>query len=136
MRGFEMQACGVQIRLVWRDKIVYICIMKENNLSKLLHQCPLCQTAYKHGEIRLLGQSGARRMFHCRCRSCSHAFLTIIMETSGSVSSIGMITDMGADDAVRLQSATPLTDDMCILAHQVMTENSAEFCKILTLPRG
>ncbi|MBU1908382.1 hypothetical protein KKF59_04640, partial [Patescibacteria group bacterium] len=66
--------------------------MKECNSSKLLNHCPLCQTVYKDNEIRLLGQSGARRMFHCKCRSCSHAILAIILETSGSVSSIGLVT--------------------------------------------
>lgn len=99
--------------------------------SRLIAACPLCQASYQDGAIRLVGEKGAHRMFHCSCRQCGHAILAVVLETSGWVSSIGVMTDLEAKDALRLQESTPITSDECIKYYHIFEQESAVFCKEL-----
>lgn len=99
--------------------------------SKLLAHCPLCQATYREAEVRLLSEKNSTRLFHCTCRSCGHAMLAIILETQGSVSSVGLMTDLEAQDALRFRDCEALSADDCIAAHRVLEEESRELCSLL-----
>lgn len=99
--------------------------------SHLLAHCPLCQVAYEKQGVRLLGERGATRLFHCTCNACGHSILAVILEAQGSVSSVGMVTDLEVQDVLRFRELEPLTDDDCIATHRVLSRQSAEFCRLL-----
>lgn len=99
--------------------------------NKVLAHCPLCQTAYHASAVRLLGEKGATRLFHCTCELCGHAVLAVVLETSGSVSSIGLVTDMEVQDAIRFQGVSPVSPDDCIRVHQALETDSQSFCERL-----
>lgn len=102
--------------------------MEHRHAPHMLAHCPLCQTAYHASEIRLLGEKGTTRLFHCTCVSCGHAVLAVVLETSGSVSSVGLVTDMEAQDAMRFQHVPPVSSDECIAVHQALETDSRAFC--------
>ena len=102
--------------------------MDTSRPQQVLAHCPLCQAAYAEQHVRLLGEKGTSRMFHCSCRSCGHALLAVIVETSGSVSSVGLVTDLEIQDAVRFRDATPITADECVGAHRALRDGSQELC--------
>ena len=99
--------------------------------SRLIANCPLCQTSYQDGAIRLVGEKGSHRMFHCSCAFCGHAILAVVLESSGWVSSIGVMTDLLAKDAVRLQESEPITSDECVILYQAFELKSHDFCQEL-----
>ena len=68
--------------------------MDHAHTPKLLAHCPLCQAAYPTSEVKLLGEKGTTRLFHCTCSSCGHAVLAVVLESAGSVSSVGLVTDL------------------------------------------
>lgn len=105
--------------------------MDRAHSSKLLAHCPLCQALYQDAEVRLLGERGSTRLFHCSCHACGHAMLAIILETQGSVSSVGLVTDLEVQDALRFRDSSALTSDDVILAHRVLDEQSKDFCRVL-----
>lgn len=112
---------------------------------KMLAHCPLCQTAYEDRSIRLLGElaspsmspapgqsaPGMARMFHLTCASCCHAVLAVILENQNGVSSVGLVTDLEAQDAVRVQNAIPITADDCVEAHELLETRSREIARML-----
>ncbi|MEO5928095.1 MAG: hypothetical protein ABIO72_05230 [Patescibacteria group bacterium] len=99
--------------------------------SHLLAQCPLCHTNYPAAEVRLVGEKGTTRLFHCTCTNCGHAMLAIVLEAQGSVSSLGLMTDLEAKDALRFHEREPVSADECIAAHRLFEESSKEFCHAL-----
>jgi hypothetical protein len=105
--------------------------MERPQPQKMLAHCPLCHTAYESAEIRLLGEKGATRLFHCTCRSCGHSVLAVILETQGSVSSVGLVTDLELKDALRFKDADPITSDECIAAHRALAADSRAWCRRL-----
>lgn len=102
---------------------------------KLLTHCPLCQTQYEDQSVRLLGEDGTARLFHLTCSCCSHSVLAVILENQGGISSVGLVTDLEAQDALRFQEAEPISADDCLLAHGSIESKSKEVCKRLMSPQ-
>lgn len=103
-----------------------------DNLSpnKIVGHCPLCQSAYDQSVVRLLGQSGPARLFHCTCQSCGHAVLAVVVESMGAVSSVGMLTDLEASDALRFSYREPVSADECLAIHAALGK-SRDLCALL-----
>lgn len=99
--------------------------------SRILAQCPLCQAAYREDEIRLVGERGASRLFHCNCEECGHSMLAIVLESSGWVSSVGLVTDLEAEEASRVQRSAPISVDECINLHRLLEGESNALCQSL-----
>lgn len=91
----------------------------------------MCHSAYEPSEVRLLGEKGTTRLFHCTCGSCKHAVLAVVLEASGSVSSVGLMTDMEVQDALRFQQVGPVTTDECIAFHRLLESESPSLCAAL-----
>jgi hypothetical protein len=53
--------------------------------------------------------------------------LAVIVENSGSVSSVGLVTDLEIEDALRFRDAAPITADECVAAHRILQEGSQAF---------
>jgi hypothetical protein len=70
-------------------------------------------------------------MFHLTCGQCQHAVLAVVLENQSGVSSIGLVTDMEVQDAVRMQDALPITSDDVIRAHAYLANQSRQFCRSL-----
>lgn len=52
------------------------------------------------------------------------------MENAGWLSSVGMFTEMTADEAKRARTLAPIDAKQCIQAHHLL-EESAAFCQFL-----
>lgn len=102
--------------------------------SRILTQCPLCQSAYDEAGIRLVGEEGSSRVFHCSCQKCGRAMLAVVLEASGVVSSVGVVTDLEAADAKRFHEAVPITVDECLRFHVQLEDQSRELCQALLHP--
>lgn len=107
---------------------------------QLLAHCPLCQAAYDETSVCLIGEftprmafgaSGKSRMFHLTCKQCCHAVLAVILESSHGISSVGLVTDLEAQDAVRVHEASPITADDVVRAHQELAARSQELVRAL-----
>lgn len=98
---------------------------------KLLTNCPMCEAPYEDRSIRLLGEHGTMRMFHLTCPSCSHSLLAVILENQHGVSSLGLVTDMEAQDALRFQDAEAITADDCLQARDEIQKGSRRLCQTL-----
>ena len=57
--------------------------------------------------------------------------LAVILENAGWVSSVGMMTDLEANDAMRFQKVEIISADECVQMHQRLEKNSQELCQEL-----
>jgi hypothetical protein len=105
--------------------------MDHAHSSHLLAQCPLCHAAYPSADVQLVGEKGTTRLFHCTCRTCGHAMLAIVLENQGAVSSVGLMTDLEIQDAMRFREAAVISADDCIAIHRLLEGESQRFCAAL-----
>ncbi len=105
--------------------------MQPASSPKLLAHCPVCHAMYSTSEIRLLGEKGATRLFHCTCKSCGNAVIAVVLENGGAVSSVGLVTDLKAMDALRFQDLLPVSTDECVATHRLLETDSKAFCRLV-----
>lgn len=113
------------------SSFILITDMDSTQSSRLIAHCPLCQSVYPDDRVHLVGERGGRRLFHYTCRGCGHAMLAIILESKGSISSIGLMTDLEAHDADRIHEAPPISADDCIRAHRILQDDSVALATTL-----
>lgn len=99
--------------------------------QKLFAHCPLCYTVYHASEIHQIGERGAIRVFHCTCSACGNAILAIVLKNFGAMSSVGLVTDLEVQDALRLRNAENISSDECIAMHRLLETESQLFCQRL-----
>lgn len=110
--------------------------MDHAHSPKLLAHCPVCHAMYTETSVRLLGEKGTARVFHCTCESCGNSVMAVVLENAGAVSSVGVVTDMEIGDAIRFQDVSAVTSDECIAAHHLMNTESKAFCLRLLDKKG
>lgn len=99
---------------------------------KVLTHCPLCRSPYRPAHICLLRKAAGMSLYHLKCDACRHSVLAVIVENPNGVSSVGLVTDMEAQDAVRLEQAEPVSADDCVRLHIALEEQSRAICRQLT----
>lgn len=104
--------------------------------QQLIAHCPLCHAAYAANDIRLLGEKGPTRLFHCTCVACGHAVLAVILETGGAVSTLGLMTDLELSDALHFKDAPQISSDEVVGLHRELETASRDWCRRLLDKHG
>lgn len=78
---------------------------------KLMHQCPLCRQDYAKDGIALLEEKEGVSLVHLECAGCMSSVLAIVMVSQLGMSSVGVITDLSAEDARRFREREIFTQD-------------------------
>ncbi len=99
--------------------------------SRLIVECPHCHTTYTEETVTLVRDEGERQLFHCACPSCKRSMIAFIRDHEGWISTMGVVTDLDAADAVRLAVRSPVDADECIHAYQYISQQSQNLCQIL-----
>jgi hypothetical protein len=99
--------------------------------SRLIVECPLCHTSYPENAVRVIGETGAGKLYHCSCGACGRSMLALMRENTGYVSTVGLVTDQKAEDAIRLSEQPVISSDDCIAAHILLDEESRDFVESL-----
>lgn len=97
----------------------------------VLQRCPLCQALYQAGGVSPLEEPQGRRLFHCYCQACHRAMLAVIFEATGWLSSIGILTELTAEESRQSPDLAPVDADVCVQAHRTFEEGSRDFCLFL-----
>ena len=97
----------------------------------VLQHCPLCHGSYQPEAVSELEGPQGRKLFHCYCQGCKRAMLAVMFEASGWLSSVGILTELTAEESRRCPDLSPIDADICVKAHQVFEEESRGFCLFL-----
>lgn len=98
---------------------------------KLISACPLCQASYDPLQARLLGEKEENRLLHIECANCGNALLALVLVSGSDVSSVGLITDLSADDVVRFRASDPVSADHVLAAHALLSDSATFFSRLL-----
>ena len=88
--------------------------------TRVMQTCPICNTAYDERYARVLAGRGNANLVHTTCARCLSAIVALVVTGSGGVSSVGMLTDMNYDDALRFHADDAISIDDCLTLHQLL----------------
>ena len=96
----------------------------------------MCQEIYAEDSIQMIVEQIGTKLVHCSCAKCGHAIIAILLETAGWISSIGLITDLEAQDVLRFQQTQTISSDECVQFHEFLEGSSRELCRELKAPKS
>lgn len=88
----------------------------------LLRQCPICNTAYAAEMFRTIDEHDGANLLHCTCSQCHQSVMALVMTSSTGVSSVGMITDLTAQDITRINRKSSITEDELLSFHSLLNQ--------------
>ena len=77
----------------------------------LISYCPLCNTHYNPSEADILEQEDGAHLIHVSCSKCSSSIVAVIISSGIGISSVGLITDLSADDVLYFKSGSRVNED-------------------------
>lgn len=101
----------------------------------ILQRCPLCHAAYTETAVVCLDPNvstgGKPRYYHCSCSKCKRSMIALLVESTGWLSSVGMLTELTAQEAQGVPDLAPISGDHCVALHEALAKDSGYFCKKL-----
>lgn len=97
---------------------------------RLMNQCPVCKGAYRADQKNILEERNSAHLVHITCQHCSNAIVAVIITTPMGLSSVGMLTDLTAEDVSRLSHRGSWSEDELFACHVLLKEKS--FSEILS----
>ncbi|MBI5135686.1 hypothetical protein HZA86_05670 [Candidatus Uhrbacteria bacterium] len=85
---------------------------------RLISYCPLCETHYNPMEAKILETREDAHLIHVQCRRCRSSIIVLVMNQHGGVASVGMVTDLSAEDVLRFKGSTTVTCDDVLNLHE------------------
>jgi DNA-directed RNA polymerase alpha subunit len=93
-----------------------------NDNPTLITHCPVCNVRYNPIEARILEEGQSSHLVFIKCRECVSAVLAVIVSNNMGISSIGLITDLSAEDIAKFKLSGKVSVDDIIEAHQFLTK--------------
>ncbi len=90
---------------------------------KVVSACPVCKRRYDPVEARILMEKNDTHLLHMKCQSCSSSVLAVLMSNSAGMSSVGLVTDLSADEVMYFKNAQKVEYDDVITLHKLMKNN-------------
>lgn len=87
---------------------------------RVVRECPVCSTAYRADQVAVLHAAGHNHLVHLTCGACHNALLAMVVVSALGMSSIGVMTDLSAADAVRFGRRLPVSEADLLSFHQVL----------------
>ena len=87
---------------------------------RFVSYCPLCNTHYNPSEAKLLDQKDGAHLIHVECRSCGSSILAVVITGGIGISSVGLVTDLIAEDVLRFKGQDSLSEDDVLAAYELL----------------
>lgn len=82
--------------------------------------CPLCNKEYRPVNLRAVEEAGETVLAHSHCPICQGAALSLLFKDMVGITLIGMATDLGFDDAVRVRALGAIDEDDVLQIYQIL----------------
>jgi hypothetical protein len=96
-----------------------------NDNPALIAYCPVCNQKFNPMEAKVLIEQEANYLLHVKCRSCQASLLSVITGGSLGITSVGLVTDLLAEDVLKFKNTQPVSPDEVIAFHQYLAGEKA-----------
>jgi hypothetical protein len=97
-----------------------------------MRECPLCMQEYRSPNAEALFEEEQVTMVHITCQSCFGKVLSIIAQSAIGMTTVGLFTDLTAEDVIRFYDKEPIDEDQLISFHQLLHKKSKRFTHLFS----
>ncbi len=96
----------------------------------MISVCPLCNVKYNPLQLRILDEKIDAHLVYITCRNCCAGVVALIMNRGMGVTSVGLITDLSADDVIKFKESKDLRSEDVLELHQLLESNEEDYLKL------
>ena len=93
-----------------------------NDNPPLISHCPVCGIKFNPLEAKVIREGNSAHLIYIKCRHCQASLLALISAGNLGISSVGLVSDLSSEDAVKFQDFPNVSFDDVIEAHQYLTK--------------
>lgn len=98
---------------------------------RLMRKCPFCEYDYDAKKVVVLEENNESSLVHVTCSDCNSSILHIVLSTQIGLNTMGIITDLTAEEVMRLKHSPGITEDTLLGFHKYITNSNNSFSKLI-----
>ena len=99
---------------------------------QLVTRCPFCSAEYDLDGAQVIGEENDATMVYITCSECESSIVAIVAMSGLGIVSLGLVTDMTAEDTKRFNAEKPVTSDDLLTIYELVQKNHSKAYKKLT----
>jgi hypothetical protein len=96
---------------------------------KIMSACPICQSRYNQDSVKIIAKQEESYLLHVTCIKCKSAVLAYVMHTGVGLTTVGLLTDLQADEVEKFSNMSNLNEDDILDVYKLLKNNSKDFVK-------
>jgi hypothetical protein len=97
-----------------------------NDRAKLVSACAVCDKKRTPIEVKVIGEHEDASLVHATCGRCGCATISLVLARGSAATTLGIATDLSAEDVARLRAEAPVSVDDVIDLHTYLERNLAQ----------
>jgi len=86
-------------------------------------RCPFCSAEYDLDGAKVIGEEDDATVVFVTCSQCSSSIVAMVAMTGLGVVSLGLVTDMTAEDTKRFFANSAVTSDELLTIYEILKED-------------
>lgn len=99
-------------------------------------RCPFCGADYDLEGAKVISEEDDSTMIYVTCSDCESSIVAIVAMSGLGVVSLGLVTDMTAEDAKRFVGSRCVSSDELLSIYETLEKNDSQVVKGLTKPHS
>ena len=91
-----------------------------NEGLKMMGKCPVCHNKFNPISAQILEEKNDNYLVYVRCQHCQSSVIAVITAGMFGVTSIGLITDLNAEEVLKFKNNKSINIDDVINTHQLL----------------
>jgi hypothetical protein len=100
----------------------------------MVTRCPFCSAEYDLDGAQVIGEENDATMVYITCSECESSIVAIVAMSGLGIVSLGLVTDMTAEDTKHFMSAEEVTSNELLEVYELLEKNQRQAVKKLTNP--
>jgi hypothetical protein len=100
--------------------------------SHFVSRCPFCSAEYDLEGAKIVAEEEESAMIYVTCSECESSIVAIVAMSGLGIISLGLVTDMTAEDTKRFSSAKGVTSNELLSIYELLAKNDSQAVKALT----
>jgi hypothetical protein len=105
---------------------------KRFNNTDFLAKCSVCESSLDPGRIVVIDEKEKKTTLHATCSKCNSAAIVFLSNNQNGIVSVGMATDLDAQEAKEKIGKEAISTDEMIDLHQFVWGENADIVKLVT----
>ncbi|MDP2692557.1 MAG: hypothetical protein Q8O88_02870 [bacterium] len=98
---------------------------------RLMKKCPFCDRDYDAKRVVMLEEYDESSLVHVTCSGCNSSILHIMLVTQIGLNTMGIITDLSAEEVIKLKHSPGITEDTLLGFHKYISNTNNSFSKLI-----